>query len=771
MPPSSTVDSHDQPGEAVPAEDEGEDVDMLQGITDADDGGSLASYDPTSTDNNSNSSGIAGASANGRYQRGPPISPMKRSRDLDSDPTQERMTMPSRPSKNVLSLRENLEQAMQEALIQEAQYVDADHNDNGNDAKGEQRRPGDNTSRSSSSVGDGEESSLVSDKKSTKKNPPSRRPQSVANSPKPKSKPNSKSKPTTPTAQHSPPPQVIPSQRPLPPPPPPHLVEQFQTQAKSQAFHMMAVQHLPPHIQAEAAAAAQAAVAIVAARAGVSLPAAAPAAAGGAGTGTGTGSSTSSVCSQPQAQAQLQPPQLQPPHLQMFQQYQQLQMQAQKQQGQQPQGPSKGQLHTPSRAAIDYEAAGKAVATAATAATAAQDSGRTRDSPDGGELPGIVATSANTSPLPSPPTASKAFAKRIKHMPNKPAVTPPTMPNTPATAALNASTLDMDVGSAPHHYFSDRDDQSISSNYSTSSRGSGTVTCTSTNACIALARRRVTSTSSLSTSSGGKAKQQQPKKTTRQVKNKGGTASPKSSARSRQTSSLSSHRGVPTPRMQRARSLTAPGNINGSNEFGIQIPPVPMGPLSPLPSPPVGSPLPDVRSMRVTSPPRSVSTPSSAGRPRAVRQHSYPAPTTAKTGSKAPPATPSHFFHASTTGISPPPAISSTIAPQTPASFSTSAATTSAITPANAWLGQPPSFPQPGGGAVPFCIQPFALQGMPNMTPGQSNHQQATIQCWCGGSFTAGSKNAEIGHTQTKQHQEWIANSQAQFYKMRESTS
>ena len=444
---------------------------------------------------------------------------------------------------------------------------------------------------------------------------------------------------------------------------------------------------------------------------------------------------------------------------------------------------------------IDYAAAGEAVAAAATASKATVRKGRAMST----DLPQVVTTSTSISPLASPTTSDKPVKQNVipktskKNSTDKEssahgdtAMTPPTMPNTPltATTALSSSTLDVDASSAPSHYFSvsDRDDQSVSSAYSASSRGSGTVSCNS-NACRGPMRRRVTSASSMSTSSGGKAKNQQPKKTPRQVKKRGGAASPKGiAARSRQSSSSSSYRGGSVRSMQRARSYTAPGNINGSNGFGIQIPPVPTGPLSPLPSPPIGSPLPDVRSMRVTSPPRTsltpTPTPSSADRPRnrastapLVRHHTFPVTSNSKTTSKAPSATPAppQFFHpAAMVGISPPPATTATASSETSASYPSSTAATTPATPANAWLGQPPTSLPLGGGVspVPFFFPPFPIAGMPMMPAGQ---QQATIQCWCGGSYPAGNKQAETDHAMTTQHKDWIARSQAQFYKMQNS--
>ena len=362
-------------------------------------------------------------------------------------------------------------------------------------------------------------------------------------------------------------------------------------------------------------------------------------------------------------------------------------------------------------------------------------------------------------------------------------MTPPTMPNTPltVTTAFSSRTLDVNASSAPPHYFtvSDRDDQSVSSAYSASSRGSGTVSCNSGASVRGPTRRRIASSSSMSTSSGGKAKHQQPKKTPRQVKKRGGAASPKGPAgRSRQTSS-SSHRSGSARSMQRARSYTAPGSINGGHGIGIQIPPMPMGPFSPLPSPPVGSPLPGVRSMRVTTPPRTslTPTPSSADKPRnrasaapLVRQHSYPVTSDSRTRSKAQTTTtPQSFHQVSTTGISPPPRSVVAATSETPSSYPSSSTTaTTPATPANALLGQPSSsLPLVGGGRgvppVPFFVPPLPVAGLPIMPAGQ---QKAMIKCWCGGSYPAGNKDAETAHAMTTQHKGWIARSQAQFYKM-----
>lgn len=877
-------------------DDDDDEVDMLKGITDADDGGSLASY-------NNNPDGIihnttcarhddgeedddqmasppsspnrnAGRARRGthrqtnydslqmqqmqmqtqmHYQRGPPMSPMKQSRELQGDGNASDDIMPSDgrsylhrhananassnaranlqpPWENVMAVHAVLEgeqqlQQQQPRKQEQERPIDGQNNIMYSDTSFMRRTSsvGSNTTSkagnvTSSSTGgseythrdkplhhdvdididaeadaeadDGHEdkaesSSTISDNCSRRKisSQESSRPRSSASASSTSSissKPttgvhNARSKTYPPSSSSAPRSQTAnppPSQRPLlavglPPPPPPHLIEQVQTQAKSQAFHMMAVQHLPAHIQAEAAAAAQAAVAIVAARAGVTVP------------------STSSMPT-PTATVGAQPPQLPPQQMQMFQQ-QFLQMQPNASNDDPPsQGPK-----------IDYAAAGEAVAAAATA-TASKATER-RAQQNTSDLPQVVTTNASTSPLASPNTSDKRIKQNVipKTATKNPtkkepsahvdtAMTPPTMPNTPltATAALSSGTLDVDASSAPAHYFSvsDRDDQSVSSAYSTSSRGSGTVSCSS-NACRGPMRRRVISASSMSTSSGGKPKQQQAKKTPRQVKKRGGAASPKGSARSRQPSSSSSYRGGPSRSMQRARSYTAPGSINGSNGFGIQIPPVPMGPLSPLPSPTIGSPLPDVRSMRVTSPPRaSLSpTPSSAERPRnrastapLVRHHSYPATTNDKTSSKSPPATPvpPHFFHpAVMTGISPPAAMTVEATSETPAPYSS----TTPATPANPWLGQLPSSLLPGGGVspVPFFIPPFPIAGMPMMSAGQlqPNQHQATIQCWCGGSYPAGNKEAEAEHAATKQHKHWVARSQAEFYKMQNSAS
>lgn len=303
---------------------------------------------------------------------------------------------------------------------------------------------------------------------------------------------------------------------------------------------MMAVQYLPVHIQAEAAAAAQAAIAIVAARAGVKMPS----------------------MPTPTAAVGAQPPQLTPEQLQMFQQ-QFMQMPASR--------ASKNDPPSQEGTKIDYAAAGEAVAAAATASKVTVRKGRATST----DLPQVVTTSTSISPLASPTTSDRRIKQNVipkmakKNSTEKESaahgdtvMTPPIMPNTTltATAALSSSTLDVDASSAPSHYFSvsDRDDQSVSSAYSASSRGSGTVSCNS-NACRGPMRRRVTSASSMSTSSGGKAKNQQPKKTPRQVKKRGGAASPRGiAARSRQSSSSSSYRGGSVRSMQRARSYTAP---------------------------------------------------------------------------------------------------------------------------------------------------------------------------------------------------------------------
>ena len=513
---------------------------------------------------------------------------------------------------------------------------------------------------------------------------PSRRTQLMSTPAKTNSKGRAKSK--SPTQRCS-----RPGQRPLSPPPPSHLIEQFQVQAKSRAFHMMAVQHLPVHVQAEAAAAAEAAVAIVAARAGVS---------------------SMSGGGQQQLQAQAA--------------FHQLHQQA----------------GYKDAAAIDYEAAGKAIVEAA-------------------------ASSRKLSPIPSPKTPDK----RIKQIPPslskklapppfagaekestfryacaKTALTPPTMPTTPLTAtdacAVRSASLDVDDrNTPPAHYFSVEDDQSATSSYSASSRGSGRDSM----------RRRVTSASSLSTSSGGKGKSQ-PRKTTRHVKKRSGASSPKGTpSRTRHASSSSTASSFRSSQArsqhQRSRSYTAPANISGTRMFGINIPQVPTGPMSPLSSPPLGSPFPDMRGMHVTSQPRSSPIPSVSRIPAnrsatipLVRQHSYPASSTSNQNHKVLPAnTPLHpqFFHAaSTMGISPPPTVAS---PNTSANL-----------------------------PFPFLALPYPMPGMPTMQS-HPNQQCTRVQCWCGGTYVPGNKRAEEEHAQTPQHRQWLANAQAHFYKMRDA--
>ena len=813
-------------------EEDDDDVDMLKGIADADDGGSLASYNmgynnnnnsdanrptyinttgdgldedhdddhdedndrrmvsspPSVPDRNNKAPRAPAANKDSnhmqyQHQQGPPISPMKHSRELtcstekgvkyahvyakatddvpsDNQPYLHIDHPHPDPYPHLRLPRENVTTTLQD-MFEREQHADTNFmrrassvgsnttskagNVTINNTVGNEHMHRDNPlhHHSSSSVdgidrephaqeGDKDEiepSSTISDNSSTRKktsSPKSSRPRLSATSS--SSNKNRRSKTYPPSS----------SPACLPPPPPPHLIKQVQ----SHAFHMMAVQHLPVHIQAEAAAAAQAAVAIVAARAGVTLP----------------------RMPLPTTTAGAQPPQLTPQQLQLFQQ-QFLQMSQSSNVSNNEPTPQEG-------IKIDYEAAGEAVAAAA--ATASKATEQRSSHQNSNEFPQVVSTNTPTT-VKKKPTEKESSANVGTVM------TPPTMPNTPltATAALSSSTLDVDASSAPPHYFtvSDRDDQSVSSAYSASSRGSGTVSCNS-GACRGSSRRRIASSSSMSTSSGGKAKNQQPKKTPRQVKKRGGAASPKGSAgRSRQTLS-SSYRGGSVRSMQRARSYTAPGSINGGHGFGIQIPPMPMGPLSPLPSPPVGSPLPDVRSMRVTTPPRSSLTPttSSADRPRnrasaapLARQHSYPVTSNSRTSSKAhTTTTPQFFHHVSTAGISLPPGSAVAAKSETPSSYpsSSTTATTPAI-PANALLGQPPSsMPLVGGGRVPpvpFFVPPFPVAGLPIMPAGQ---QQATIECWCGGSYPAGNKNAETAHAMTNQHQVWIARSQAQFYKM-----
>lgn len=828
-------------------EEDDDDVDMLKGIADADDGGSLASYNMGYNNNNNPDAnrptyisatcdgldedhdhdnydndhdhdndphmlvssppsipgGASRTPAANKDQRGPPISPMKHSRELtcstekmvkyahayanatDDVPSDNRPDLhidhphPD-PHPHLRLPRENVTTTLQD-MFEREQHADTSFmrrassvgsnttsqagNVTINNPVGNEYMHCDNPlhHHSSSSVDvvdsqphaqDGnkdetEHSSTLSDNSSTRKktsSPKTSHPRLSNNNRRSKTYPPSSSPASVSQPQMASP--SPPSQRPLavglPPPPPPHLIKQIQ----SHAFHMMAVQHLPVHIQAEAAAAAQAAVAIVAARAGVTVPS----------------------MPTPTTTARAQPPQLTPQQLQMFQQ-QFLQMSQSSNVSNNEPTPQEG-------IKIDYAAAGEAVAAAA--ATASKATEQRSSHHNSNEFPQVVSTNTPIA-IKKKPTEKESSANVGTVM------TPPTMPNTPltATAALSSSTLDVDASSALPHYFtvSDRDDQSVSSAYSASSRGSGTVSCNS-GACRGSSRRRIASSSSMSTSSGGKAKNQQPKKTPRQVKKRVGAASPKGSAgRSRQTSSSTSYRGGSLRSMQRARSYTAPGSINGSHGFGIQIPPMPMGPLSPLPSPPVGSPLPDVRSMRVTTPPRTslTPTPSSADKPRnrasaapLVRQHSYPVTSDSRTRSKAhTTTTPQSFHQVSTTGISPPPGSVVAATSETPSSYpSSSRATTTPATPANALLGQPPSsMPLVGGGRgvppVPFFVPPLPVAGLPIMPAGQ----QATIKCWCGGSYPAGNKDAETAHAMTTQHKGWIARSQAQFYKMQNNAT
>jgi len=720
-----------------------EDVNMLQDIADADDGGSLASYNPdqiseedrimtissppSSPVRNANGRRINNHSSSNPSRMQLPqrdhtmqISPIKRSRKQADARTNtssdDRLYLPpaqvvlgtsmgSHPRSISVEHHQNHHHNDATNTTHTGQYkretkrqVSSEDHERMNSASDlEEHMHRDNPLRRSSvavEAEDGEEQmesdlTCATNNSPTAQKIPSRRTQSISTASntntrrKANNKGRAKSKSPTQPSSH-------PTQRPLPPPPPSHLIEQFQVQAKSRAFHTMAVQHLPVHIQAEAAAAAEAAVAIVAARAGVGI-------------------SSTSGGGQQQLQAQAA--------------FHQLHQQA----------------GCNAATAIDYEAAGKAIAEAAS-------------------------SSMKISPIPSPKTPDK----RIKQIPPslskklapppfagaekestfryacaKAALTPPTMPCTPLTATeaceVRSASLDVDDRrTPPAHYFSVEDDQSATSSYSASSRGSGRDSM----------RRRVASASSLPTSSGGKGKSQ-PRKTTRHVKKRSGASSPKGTPTSRNrhassSSTASSFRSSQArSQHQRSRSYTDPANISGTRLFGMNIPPVLMGSVSPLSSPPLGSPLPDMREMRVTSPPRSSPIPSVTRTPTNrsatvpfVRQHSYPASATRNQTHKALPAnTPMHpqFFHAaSTMGISPPPTVASP--------------NTSANSP------------------VPFLALPYSIPGM----SAQPNQQFTRVQCWCGGTYVPGNKRAEEEHAQTPQHRQWLANAQAHFFKMRD---
>ena len=709
-----------------------EDVNMLQDIADADDGGSLASYNPdpiseedrimtissppSSPVRNANSRQINNKSSDNPsrmqlQQRGPSmqISPIKRSRKLDAARNNTSSDNPYLPPAQVvlgtsigshprsISVEHHQNQHHNDATNTthagqykrelKRQVSSQDHERMYSASDLEEHMHRENPLRRSSVAVEDQEEQMVSGLTSATDNTPSaqkvpsRRTQLISKTAKSNNKGRAKSKSPTQPSSH-------PTQRPLPPPPPPHLIEQFQVQAKSRAFHTMAVQHLPVHIQAEAAAAAEAAVAIVAARAGVGI------------------SSTSGGGQQ---------------ELQAFHQlHQQAGCNA-------------------AAAAIDYEAAGKAIAEAATSSTKISPipSPKTPDKRVKQIPPSL------SKKLAPPPFAGPEKESTFRYACAKAALTPPTMPCTPLTAteacAVRSASVDVDDRKTPPaHYFSVEDDQSATSSYSASSRGSGRDSM----------RRRVTSASSLSTSSGGKGKAQ-PRKTTRHVKKRSGASSPKGTPTSKNrhassSSTASSFRSSQARSQdQRSRSYTAPANISGTRLFGMNIPPVLMGSVSSLSSPPLGSPLPDMRGMRVTSPPRSSPIPSVTRTPTnrsatvpLVRQHSYPASATRNQTHNALPAnTPLHpqFFHAaSTMGISPPPTVASP--------------NTSANSP------------------VPFLALPYPIPGM----SAQPNQQFTRVQCWCGGTYVPGNKRAEEEHAQTPQHRQLLANAQAHFFKMRD---